>query len=395
LAFLVQDKPGSTSGPPKPGALPDKTAGTPSPAPTPPATPPAPSPAAEEALAAGTQAPGLTDQAQAPATRPLTLLGDQGTGLGIPAIAFGRPGNPLFPPLPGQFLPKTATAAVIIPSLRGFKITEDEAPGPQDRVYVTFNYFNRVNEDVNRRFGGDIHNVMVYRETFGAEKTFLDGDFSLGLRVPLNSIDAESALPGVGGSSTDIGDLTFILKYALWRDRKTGDLFSVGLAVTAPTGPDSFGNLETFRAFHNTILQPFVGYRWSSGDFFIHGFTALGTPTDTNDVTILFNDVGIGYFFRHGQEQNPFISAVVPTFELHVNTPLNHRGALNPEDIAGAPDIVNLTTGVTFEMRQQAELAVGLVTPVTGPKPFDFEVLVQFNWRFGAGARRTTPALGG
>jgi hypothetical protein len=43
---------------------------------------------------------------------------------------------------------------------------------------------------------------------------------------------------------------------------------------------------------------------------------------------------------------------------------------------------------VTFEFNRRSTLAAAIAAPVTGPKPFDFEVLVQFNWRFGPWASR-------
>jgi len=33
------------------------------------------------------------------------------------------------------------------------------------------------------------------------------------------------------------------------------------------------------------------------------------------------------------------------------------------------------------------------VTPVTGPRPFDYEALVLFNFRFGRSARRAIPPV--
>jgi hypothetical protein len=322
---------------------------------------------------------------------PLTMLGDQGPAgtISIPGIAFGRPGSPGFPPVPGASLAKIAASTVLVPSLRGFKIGEYESPLPFDRAYVAFNFFNRVNEAVDLRFGGDIHNVNVYRETLGVEKTFLTDDFSIGLRVPLNTLSAESSFPVLGGTSTDVGDLTTIFKYAFWHNRETGSALSAGLCVTAPTGPDAFAGQATFTTFHNTILQPFVGYRWVSGDFYLQGFLAVDIPTDSNDVTILYNDLGIGYYlFRAGAESNRLITAVVPTVEVHVNDPLNHRGVLNVNDVAGLQDVVDLTTGCHLELGKRAQVAVGVVTPVTGPKPFDIEVLAQFSFRFGGGRDR-------
>jgi hypothetical protein len=46
------------------------------------------------------------------------------------------------------------------------------------------------------------------------------------------------------------------------------------------------------------------------------------------------------------------------------------------------PDLVVLTAGSHFDLFQRARLTLGVATPVTGPRVFDVEALVQFNWRF-------------
>jgi hypothetical protein len=237
------------------------------------------------------------------------VLGDQGT-LGIPATAFG----PAFGAIRG---------AALVPSVRGFKIADDESPQPQDRVYVDFNYYDRLNEAVNRRFGADLHEIRIYRETFGVEKTLLDGDASIGLRLPLNTLSADSGIPGLGSTSTDVGDLSLIFKGTLWENRETGSLFSAGLAVTVPTGPNGFAGASFSTSFHETTLQPFVGYIRDWPNFYLQGFTAIDIPTDSSDVTILYNDVSIGYYLYRNREWGRLLTAVVPTFEVHVNTPLN------------------------------------------------------------------------
>jgi hypothetical protein len=99
-------------------------------------------------------------------------------------------------------------------------------------------------------------------------------------------------------------------------------------------------------------------------------------------VTLLFNDVGVGYFlYRTGCERR-FLTAVVPVLEAHFNTPLNHRGGLDPRDPARTSDVVDLTTGVNVQILGRSWLAVGLATPVSGPRPFDVELLVQFRCWF-------------
>ena len=73
----------------------------------------------------------------------------------------------------------------------------------------------------------------------------------------------------------------------------------------------------------------------------------------------------------------------MPLFEVHVNTPLNHRGTFRiPEDPAVTPDWVDLTLGTTLEFASQATLGLGFAFPLTGPKPFDVEAIAQLNFRF-------------
>jgi hypothetical protein len=74
--------------------------------------------------------------------------------------------------------------------------------------------------------------VDVHRELFGFEKTFLDGNASFELRAPVFQVAGNRGVEG-----GDFGDLTVLVKYALLHDRQSGDVLSVGLALTAPTGP--------------------------------------------------------------------------------------------------------------------------------------------------------------
>jgi hypothetical protein len=261
--------------------------------------------------------------------------------------------------------------------VRGFKISDNESPRPQDRVYFSFNYYDQFFAAVNRPQGSS---VRLFQERFGMEQTFLDGDASLGLRLPLSTLSVDGVLPPTG-TGTIAGDLAVILKYAYWQDRQSGDLLSAGLAVVAPTGPDQFPRFPTGVVLHSTILEPFLGYIFNLDDFYLHGFSALDVPTDVRDVTLLYNDVGLGYFAYRG-DRDAVLTAVVPTVEAHLNIPLNHRGLLRRNDPAATPDALILTAGTHFELYDRARLAVGVVAPVTGPRPFDFELLVQLRLRW-------------
>jgi hypothetical protein len=308
-----------------------------------------------------------------------SMIGDIG-GLGVPSIANGAPGSPNYPPRPGQ-LPE---GRLSLPSIRSFKISENENPEPQDRVSFGFNYFNNVNDRVDSELGSDLHHIAVYRETFAFEKTFLEGNVSAGLRLPLNTLSADSTVPGLAGQSTDVGDLAIILKALLWRDLESGSVLSTGMLISTPTGPNSFAGYPFVVGYHEATLEPFIGYRWVSGNFYLHGFSSIDVPTDERDVTMMYNDIGIGYYVLRDRDNARTLTAIAPTFEVHVNTPLNHRDPLNVSDLAGTADSVDLTLGVHFEFSHRATFTVAAVEPVTGPKPFDIEAIAYLNITFGA-----------
>src|SRR5262249_41978556 len=121
-----------------------------------------------------------------------------------------------------------------------------------------------------------------------------------------------------------------------------------------------------------------VGYLWSPGQFYLEGFSSVAVPTDSRDVTLLFNDIGIGYVLYRGPA-GQLISGVAPTFEAHVSTPLNNPGA---GALVTLPDLVVLTEGGHRDLSGTSRLTVGVAEPVTGPRVFDVEAIVQFNWRF-------------
>jgi hypothetical protein len=238
-----------------------------------------------------------------------------------------------------------------------------------------------------------ISSIDVYRETIGVEKTFLNGNASVGVRVPVfensHSITAtpnSSTLASFGASNESIvgvdspigggalGDVSVIVKYAFINtcDR----VLSGGVVVTTPTGP----LVHTVGADLKSVLfQPYVGYYCSRGNLYLHGFTSFVAPTDPRDVDILFNDVGVGYWIFKDRS-NCALAGVAPTVELHVNTPFNHRGTSS--DTISAFDLIDVTGGVNFQIGCRSLLTVGAVTPVSGPHSFDFEAIAQFNFRF-------------
>jgi hypothetical protein len=297
-------------------------------------------------------------------------------------------------------IPVSRTVTVLVPSLSAgaFKIADNESPRPVDRVFFTWNYFSNIRDPqsgpinpVNTSLTSSAETIRditvtsldtsipglprasanLHREVFGFEKTFLDGSASIELRVPL----LQQAINLDGFSARTVGDLTIIGKYAFLLDRDTGNVFSGGLAVTAPTGPSiqtTDGNL------HSTLLQPWVGYIWTSERFFLHAFHSVVGPTDTRDVTLLFNDVGLNYWLYRGEPNRP-LNFIVPMLEAHVTTPLNHRDGNGPIFVS---DLVVMTVGVHVGLFGNGTLSLGVATPVSGPRIFSAEGFVQLNWRY-------------
>jgi hypothetical protein len=276
--------------------------------------------------------------------------------------------------------------------LAGLKVSDNQSPVPQDRFFYSFNYFDNLNASVDRKQLSPIQNLQVYHQLFGLEKTLFDGNASIGFRMPLNTISFKStaSLPGLGGSSTAPGDLSVFFKYVLYKQQNS--LISTGLQVTAPTGPGSFGGAKYYSYFRDTQIQPFVGYLYQKDRFYLQGFTSINVPTTSQDVTLLFNDVGMGYYAYRATDANQFLTAIVPTAEAHLTTPLNHRG-FSATDIASTPDILDMTFGTNVEFRRRAILTVAYVTPVTGPKPFNAEFVMMLNIRFGGSRQNLSPLV--
>jgi hypothetical protein len=251
--------------------------------------------------------------------------------------------------------PDSLSNKVPVTSYGAFKISDNESVLPTDRVFATYNYF-----DVDGFHG---NSSSINREVIGFEKTFFDGLASFELRAP----DTQTG-PSLGGTS-DIDALTMVLKYAAYYNRETGNVISTGLAVSVPSGPEIPVALGS--NINPTLLQPFVGYAFNIGRFFVQGFSEIIVPTDSTLPAFVANDIGIGYRL----ESLP----VIPTFEVHTNDALNHQGSLGSP--IGFADSVILTGGVHF-LVGRSDLTLGVTTPVSGPRLYGVEAVAQLNWRF-------------
>lgn len=340
---------------PQPPSRPDRTA-------------PEAAPITPESTSASPSDAGAAPEGASAAGSP--MFGDGAAMVDIAGV--GSEGDPPDPTELENSLAQQRLA--FIASAGAFKIAENESPRPMDRVYVTYNYFYNVNGSSNDVPGTP--RTEIHRELIGGEKTFLDGNASIGLRLPFIQILGSDDV-----KKSDVGDLSVILKYAVLNNCDTGNLLSTGLVVTAPTG-NSFIPSGVTPDIHPWLLQPFVGAIYHLNQkLYVHGFTSVVVPTNSQDPTLLFNDLGVVYVLYKDCDGGGGITSIEPTVEVHVTDPLNHRGPADPTTF-GAPDIVDLTYGIRFGIGQSCNLGTSIVLPVTGPKPYDFEAMAQLNFKF-------------
>lgn len=277
----------------------------------------------------------------------------------------------LFPPPGGVFDESLAAAVARVPQIvRGsFKVAENDSPRPRTRAYFSYYFYDQV----AKNFGGpNVPRVLVHQQVFGYEQAFLDDRASVGIRLPYNQLTSTFY------SDTGLADITLTSKVTVWEDRPTGSLLSAGLLVTPPTGNRPFASTITGETIRGTLVQPFLGYIWRAADWYLQGFSSVVVPTDSRDVTLLTNGGQLGYILY----RNPgsFLSAAIPTAELHVNTPLNHRGA--QVDPVGFVDQVTLLGGSQFLIRERSGIGFSVGAPLTGPRPFSLQGTLQFNFWF-------------
>jgi hypothetical protein len=241
-------------------------------------------------------------------------------------------------------------------ALAPLKVAENESPRPQSRVYVHYSYFADVAGPVN-----DLN-----REIFGVEWAWND-HFSVGARVPY--VQQSWSIY----DDTLVGDLSVIFKWAPINE--TDRVCAVGMDLTVPSGDSPYWFADG-GDLHPVWFQFFAGYYRGWGDCFLHGFTSLAVPSDSRETTILFQDLGLGYWLRCSRR---CLRAVVPTFEAHLNVPLDQP---NLSTVLRYRTSMNLTLGATAFFTERCSLGAAAATPITGPRPFGTEGIVSFNWRF-------------
>ena len=331
----------------------------------------------------------------------------------------------LMPQLPLNGL----TADTPIPVAGGsarLKIGEHNKPLPVDRVYVNYNHFhNAVQRQALNDFGDTVQqSTHLDRFTIGAERTLLNGDASVELRLPLSQFpDQNVNLPLIGPAGrfqTDtgvVGNLSLIGKRLLVNSEDL--IVSAGLGVEFPTGAD--GSAMTGDTLFNIenealYLQPFVAATLDNGTTFVHAFLQIdvdlkgsplqisgpllpGRPVGVGEVTgptLIHWDTSAGIRLINSDDTSG-LTGLALISEFHLTSALSAADQLQgvipsqggPVDfmLSSAPGrftATYITTGIHTEFGQNRVVRVAAVFPLRDGinQFFDAELQVQFGGRY-------------
>lgn len=278
---------------------------------------------------------------------------------------------------------------------RSYKITENNNPRPEDRVFFNYNYYSNALQSLATR--SDLSGF-----TFGAEKTFCGGCASVELRLPF-AVGLNADQTGTNLLGTEFGDVTLWFKSIIAQNCR--NTLSSGLGIGLPTArsailPYSIGTNTVFRN-ESVHLMPFVAWLYEPNcSWFVQNWAQLvfdtsgyGTSTPGRpaervyDQNLLYLDSKIGRWVY----RNPcarFVSGIAPTIELHYTATITDSPIFEGRrTLPLRSDVLDLTAGVQFQLGRCCDLAVAAAVPLTGTtapynRAFDAEIILQFNCRF-------------
>lgn len=291
-------------------------------------------------------------------------------------------------------------------AVRRLKLSENNNPIPQTRVFFNFNFFNDVPLGL-----GDIS-----RYTLGFERAF-DNTYSWEFRVPFAAtLDAVQNTESIGARNFEFGNAVVIFKRLLRRTRHWA--FTAGTGVSIPTASSTVVNLgdTTVLKIQNDSSHwlPFAAIGWtpdspwfgqafvqfdvdSTGNPVLADVPTLGNvPTSRslpqigvfNDASILFVDMALGRWLVRNQRGNRTTGFALMG-ELHYLSTLNDTDSVSGNgltvgDISPRIDQLNLTLGTHAKFASGFEFAVGGVIPIRrgSEQPFDYEITVQTEYQF-------------
>lgn len=299
------------------------------------------------------------------------------------------------------------------------KVADNNRALPTDRIYFTHNHF---------------HNAVAYRATdfvglgvsrarteansdrfvLGAEKTFLDGDWSAEVRLPLTNRFRSVSPAGLSEvEGGNVGNFSVIVKRLLYETDTSAAV--IGIGIDTPTGDEVTLTAPDARVvFQNQAvhLAPYVGIAATPRPcVFFQGFMQCDVPTNGNridiedplgifpggsagsyDEQVLFAlDVAAGYWLYDcpGADWLQGLAAIV---EYHYTTTLDDTDSV---DFSGFDidfglrndfnrvDASNLTVGLHAKVAKTSfRVATALPLKNDEDRQFDAEIILQVNRQF-------------
>ena len=159
------------------------------------------------------------------------------------------------------------------------KIAEGESPQPLDRVFYRFNWYNNV---APAQWTGlptaTIHDVNLYRNVLGFEKTLFDGNY---LARPASRSTLSKPKPSPMWSASKVSIRRSLAtsmpssRRCCGRTAKTGDLISAGVTLSLPTVSSLLTNPSQSIVLY---VQPYGAFIYNRGDLFFQGFMSITAP---------------------------------------------------------------------------------------------------------------------
>ncbi|MBM3970024.1 MAG: hypothetical protein FJ302_09200 [Planctomycetes bacterium] len=288
---------------------------------------------------------------------------------------------------PNTTSPDIKSSEIRLPKPGGPRVFKNEQSRamPTDRVFGLYHHFQNA-----YRLETASANVDLF--TLGFEKTFLEGNTSIELRMPLsNPVGLSTGVTGQSFQTHAAGDLIVTFKGLVYSDESQA--VALGLAVNTPTGSDlnvTVNSVNSFTLKNDAAhLIPFVAYQAAlNDDVFFNGFLQFDTPTNANsaqsrsgiggaivtngsvtDQTLMYVDASFGYWLFRDDEAE-FLQGLAGVLELHYTTALNRADNVDLTVVefgatSGRYDVLNLTVGLQANIARNTLLRAAFVTPLT------------------------------
>lgn len=308
----------------------------------------------------------------------------------------------------------TVTSDLPIGGGSSFKIGENNKPIPVDRIYFNFNGFQNAvqfTEQLGPNAGPRDANLNRY--TFGFEKTFLAGDASIDVRLPLTD-GFQGASPAFAVDTGEYGNISMFFKHLIYRDDIHALSYGCGVGLPTGSNTDVFVNGSPVTLQNEAVhLMPFIGYySMPSEDWFYQAFLQLDFAANGNDVVggapgrslgrlndqnLFQTDFSLGRWLYRNYDSG-YSRGLAGVLELHYTSTMQDADVLNVAVVtarsgtiggqfgnpANRSDILNLTAGLHWQLTDLSNFRVGCAIPLRNDpdRQFDTEIQASFNRYF-------------